>query len=137
MKSKILLYIIGVVLLIIAAILFYNWFFNQPCAEPDKPVNVPYSAIWKGGCDGGNWIELVSVEKERIRFRIYRDWNGDLILDADFKYQNCNDFRLDESNWDMHIAYFENYSFRLYDNGKPKECKLEPIYPVYSEYKLD
>lgn len=137
MKFKILLYIIGVILLIIAGILFYKWFFNQPCIEPNKPENVPYSAIWKGSCDGGNWIELVSVEKEKIRFRIYRDWNGDLILDADFKYQNCDSFRLDESNWHKHIAYFENHSFILYNNGKPKECVLGPIYPAYSEDKLE
>lgn len=137
MRGKVLFYIIGGVLLIVMGILFYKWFFNQPCTEPEKPNNVPHSAVWKGDCDGGNWIELVSIEKEKIRFRVYRDWNGDLILDADFKYQSCDDFRLDKSNWDKHIAYFENYNFTLYENDKPKECRLEVIYPVYSEDKLD
>jgi len=61
------------------------------CDPPQKPNKVPNSAVWKGGCDGGNWIELVSVEKEKIRFRIYRDWNGKLILDADFEYNIASD----------------------------------------------
>ncbi len=130
-------YIIGIILLVVVGALFYKWFFNQPCIEPEKPENVPHSAVWKGGCDGGNWIELVSIEKEKVRFKVYRDWNGNLILDADFKYQNCDNFRLNESNWYKHIAYFENQSFILYNNGKPEECKLELIYPAYSEDKLE
>ncbi len=78
------------------------------CDPPQKPNKVPNSAVWKGGCDGGNWIELVSVEKEKIRFRIYRDWNGKLILDADFEYKGCTEFRLTKSNWIKCIAGFIN-----------------------------
>ena len=71
---------------------------NTGCPPPDRPDKVPASAVWKGDCDGGSWIELVSIEEEKIRFRAYRDWNGDLILDANFKYKDCGEFRLTGSN---------------------------------------
>ena len=79
-KIKLLYFFAGIIIAIICAILFFNWKFKQSCEEWKKPVNVPISAVWKGGCDGGNWVELVDIKTDTIRFRIYRDWNGDLIL---------------------------------------------------------
>ena len=87
MKTK-LLYFIGI---IIGIILFITWLFKQPYKNWERPVNVPVSAVWQGGCDGGNWMELVDIKDDTIRLRIYRDWNGELILDADFVSENCND----------------------------------------------
>lgn len=110
---------------------------NTGCPPPEKPKNVPESAAWAGGCDGGNWIELVSIEEKELRFRIYRDWNGDLILDADFEYKDCNEFRLSKSNWKEYVAYFGN-SIELMDKeGINSRCRLEPIYPAYYEEPIE
>jgi hypothetical protein len=117
--------------------IFWKWFFNQPCLPPEKPKNVPIEAIWKGGCDGGNWIELVSIENEKVRFRIYRDWNGELILDADFIYKDCNTFRLTKLNWSKQVAYFGNDIEFFTNTDTNKRCRLEPVYPAYFEEKLD
>ncbi len=130
-------WILGFILLLVVAIIFGEWLFNQPCPPPEKPKNVPIDAVWKGGCDGGNWIELVSIEKDKIRFRIFRDWNGDLILDANFKHQNCSNFELTKSNWSEQVAYFET-TIELADRkGNNKRCSLEPIYPAYFKEKFD
>ncbi len=76
--------------MIIAAMgfIFYKWFFNQPCAPPEKPETVPISAVWKGDCDGGVWIDLVGIKERQYRFRIYQDWNGELLMDSDFAMDN-------------------------------------------------
>lgn len=103
------------------------------CDPPEKPRSVPEKAVWKGDCDGGSWIELVSIKKEKARFRIYRDWNGDLILDADFQYKDCDTFRLTKTNWIKHIAYFES-TLEIYESSNEGfRCHLSPIYPVYNE----
>jgi len=106
---------------------------NTGCPPPEKPSKVPESAIWKGDCDGGNWVELVDIKKDTCRFRIYRDWNGDLILDANFEYKDCDKFRLTKSNWDEHVAYFGNAIELFNKQGYNERCRLEPIYPAYYE----
>ena len=134
MKSKILFYIIGIIsgiiLSAIAAILYIDWTFTQPCSDPEKPSNVPPAAAYIGGCDGGHWMELVSITDKKVRFRIYRDWNGELLLDADFKYDGCAGFRLTSSDWTKHVAFFENY-IHIYDHSAGVNCKLLPVYPAY------
>ncbi|WP_068689381.1 hypothetical protein [Culturomica massiliensis] len=137
-KIKLLYFFAGIIIAIICAILFFNWKFKQSCEEWKKPVNVPISAVWKGGCDGGNWVELVDIKTDTIRFRIYRDWNGDLILDADFVYQNCNDLRLTEANWNEYVSYFDN-ALEIYSKFQSDSsyCRLIPVYPAYYEEKVE
>lgn len=127
--------ILMLILLAICGIIFWKWFSNQPCLPPDRPT-LPKEAVWKGGCDGGNWIELVLIEKEKVRFRIYRDWNGELILDADFKYKDCGIFKLTNINWTEHIAYFDE-TLVIYESSDLGKCHLEPIYPAYQDEKLE
>lgn len=130
MKKKILIIILIVFSSFVGVVLLYNFLFDRPCSEWIKPESVPSSAIWKGGCDGGNWIELVELKKDTIRFRVYRDWDGELILDSDFKYSNCNNFRLTESNWNEYIAYFGN-TLEIYENSNMGKCRLLRINPSY------
>ena len=111
---------------------------NTGCPPPNKPSKVPESAVWKGGCDGGSWIELVSIAKEKVRFRIYQDWNGDLILDAVFEYKDCGTFRLTESSWKKCAGDFINGNIGIHiDCNKDTKCRLEPIYPAHYEESLD
>jgi hypothetical protein len=133
MKKWILIFIV-----LVCGLIFWKWFFNQPCTPPDKPKNVPDKAIWKGGCDGGNWVELISIDKQKIRFKIYRDWNGELILDADFVYVECDTFHLTKTNWIKCGGDFINGSIGIKTNCFNNiNCRLEPIYPAYFEEKIE
>lgn len=132
MKKKIL----TLTFLILCGTVFWKWFFNQPCSPPDKPIVVPKEAAWKGDCDGGHWVELVSIKKEKVRFRIYQDWNGELILDADFNYRNCDNLKLTNSNWAEYISYFDE-SLKINETSNTNKCRLEPIYPAYQHDKLE
>jgi len=137
MKIKLLYLFTGIIIFTVCTILFFNWLFKQPCKEWEKPANVPVSAIWKGGCDGGNWVELVDIKADTIRFRIYSDWNGDLILDADFVSENCNNLLLTKANWSEYITYFDGtklYSKIQLDSGY---SHLVPIFPAYYEKKFE
>lgn len=135
---KKVLIIITIVIAVLVVLFIKLVSFNAPCPPTDKPQNVPSSAVWKGGCDGGNWIELVSVKENIVRFRIYRDWNGKLILDADFKYQECSNFRLNENNWENCAGDFINGNIGIHVNCHDNiKCRLEPIYPAYYEEPLE
>jgi len=128
--------LIAIILVLVSGVVFWMWFFNQPCLPPEKPDSVPKEAIWKGGCDGGNWIELVTIDEDNVRFRIYRDWNGDLILDADFNYVDCHAFRLTESNWINHVAYFGE-GIEIYEKSGVGKCRLMPCSPPYYEETIE
>jgi hypothetical protein len=117
-------------------ILFYKYFFNQPCVGWEKPDNVPLSAIWIGGCDGGHWIELVSMQNDTCRFRIYRDWNGDLELDADFIYENCN-VQLTKANWNEYITHFDGTKIYTKIQSNSSYCRLVPVFPAYYGEKIE
>lgn len=132
-------WIITTVVIIIFAFLFFNFFVSTDggCDPPERPKNVPKEAIWKGGCDGGNWIQLIDIKDKVCRFRIFRDWNGNLILDADFEYKNCNGFYLTENNWTEYVAYFGN-SLEFFNKPEINEsCRMDPVYPVYYEESID
>jgi hypothetical protein len=100
---------------------------------------VPVLAVWKGGCDGGNWVELVDIKADTIRFRIYRDWNGDLILDADFVSKNCNNLQLTKTNWNEYIAGFDGDALGICSKFQSDSsyCQLVPVFPAYYEEKIE
>lgn len=109
------------------------WLFKNSCEPWERPKQVPLSAIWKGGCDGGNWIELVDIRTDTIRLRIYRDWNGELILDADFVSENCDDLQLTKTNWNKNIDFFDGIAIYCKNDVGGGYCKFNPILPAYYE----
>ncbi len=142
--KKIFWIISAIIIVVVLVLLNFEWIFYRPCPPPEMPKDVPGNAVWKGACDGGIWMELVSLDSEIVRFRIYRDWDGELILDADFKYEDCKNFHLTESDWADKVAYFENEitfyrsSEIFYDPSNPsRRCRLEPIFPAYGGSLLD
>ena len=138
MKKKVLI-VLGVLsVLFIVLFLFGKSLFYRPCPTPEKPKNVPKEAVWKGDCDGGSWVELVSINENKVRFKIYRDWNGELVLDADFESKDCTNYRITKNNWIECSGDFINGDIGIHvDCDSNLKCRLEPIYPAYYEEKLE
>lgn len=132
MRTKLLYLLVG---LIVFIVLFIIWLFKRPCKKWERPVNVPISAVWQCGCDGGNWMKLVDIRDDTIRLRIYRDWNGKLILDADFVSENCNDLPLTKTNWSEYVDYFDGTKIYTKIQVGSCYCRLIPIFPAYYEEK--
>lgn len=128
--------LIGFTILILmvlgAGYLYINWAFRQPCPPPEKPSTVPSGAVWKGGCDGGNWIELISINNGKYRFRIYRDWDGVLEMDADFQLVECNTVELNFSNWILYTSAYLNESIGIDERlSENINCHLKAVFPAY------
>lgn len=53
---------------------------------PKKPVDVPESAFWKGGLDGGYWFDLLNlnVNQRQAEIAIYDDYYGKLVIQKKF-----------------------------------------------------
>jgi len=118
--------IIIIFLLISGCFLFYKWFFNQPCLPPEKPERLTSKAVWFGSCDGGNWIELINInlKENKYRFKIYRDYDGVLMMDANFKVVNCEDTDiLNENNWKDLIVGYLNENIGI----KESDCYLKIV----------
>lgn len=135
MKKIILLVFVIVLLGFIAYKLFFT---KQPYVPPKKPAAVPANAIWSGERDGGNWIELVEIKENKYRFRIYLDYDGSLLMDADFEMQNCQSYQLTESNWKESVCCYthasdESVTLNI-ENAADKKCYLKAIYPAYEGY---
>lgn len=138
--KKIIIGILLVLAIVLVAGYYYiNWVFNQPCPPPEKPSVVPERAVWKGGCDGGHWVELIDIKEGKSRFRIYLDWNGELLLDADFSLSGCDNIVLSSSNWNELVSWFsgENLEIKNLSEQKGWKCRLVPIYPAYGGSQWD
>ena len=94
--------------------------------EPDRLKNVPSEAIWGGHLDGGFWFELIQkYDSTKYRFRIYNDYKGDLVLDADFIKSDIAK-KLDVSDKkDIKKIVF------MYKYLKMNDIELKPVYPAY------
>ena len=142
-KKVLLKIVVGAVILFFLSLVggyyYISWLSKQPCPPPEKPKNVPEKAIWKGACDGGHWIELVKINGNKYRFRIYLGWNGELLLDADYYLKNCKNVSLSFSNWNEFISWFsgENLEIKKISEKKDWKCRLVPNYPAYGGSQWD
>jgi hypothetical protein len=90
-----------------------------------KLKNIPSNAIYGGHLDGGFWFEFVkNYDNLKYRFRIYNDYNGKLVLDADFLV-NKNKKLLVNSEKDIDNILF------MFKYLKINEIDLKPVYPAY------
>lgn len=136
--KKFILILIIVLMLIVVGLVGLNYFFvHWECEEPQRVGQVPASALWIGGCDGGYWVDFVGQKDDRCRFRIYRDWDGDLRMDADFVgEENGLPICLTEENWKEHFVEYDDskndtfsyVSIKAHDGA---ECELKISYPAY------
>jgi hypothetical protein len=126
-NMKIILLITSII--IIGILVFW---FNIRVPNKDEPQrlnNIPKSAIWKGSVDEGFWFELVKIDtvKKIYRIRIYNDYKGGLVADADFiKQTNCKvDYPLNNDIINE-IIYFEFDKIEM-----KKDCNLKMLKPIY------
>ena len=135
MKKFILILIIVLMLIVVGLGCFVHYYNNMECEEPQRVGQVPASALWIGGCDGGYWIDFVGQKDDRCRFRIYQDWSGDLRMDADFVREGDDQsIYLTKENWkELFVNYTENdtFSYVLIKAHDGAECELKISYPAY------
>ncbi len=54
-------------------------------SAPDRPENVPKSAFWQGGLDGGAWYQCSNTKKDLQYYcTIYNDFTGEIIIQDNF-----------------------------------------------------
>jgi hypothetical protein len=129
---KIIVIVAVIILILFIGYKYFDYSMTQPCDPPSRPQGLPASAKWYGGCDGGNWIELVSISDNKYRFKVYRDWDGVLNIDADFVPENCSKLNLTDRNWDGLISYYTQDDSSVYITIKNEaNCRLKSVYPAY------
>lgn len=80
---------------------------------PKKPVDVPESAFWKGGLDGGYWFDLLNlnVNQRQAEIAIYDDYYGKLVIQKKFNLE-C-DTQFDFSQLADYIDFFNGIQIGL------------------------
>jgi hypothetical protein len=76
--------------LVVVVTIYYTWETNtSPCIPevPDRIGEIPATARWIGGCDGGHWfnIEEMQPESNKYRVAVYFDYNGKLYVNEYFQ----------------------------------------------------
>ncbi len=110
------LVIIGSVVVLIYLIAYLR---NLPASPPERVGNIPLTAVWRGGQDGGMWFDVVKVKNDSIfNIRVYMDIDGRIVEDGDFV---ANKEAMDEISKvkdvrDLITAYFNNIYIRTSNN---------------------
>lgn len=77
------------------------------CSQiPEKPANIPQSAVWTGQCETGHWVNLVEIHDGKYHFMLYDVSDGALMLDADFVFEGKSNCIINEDNWQNQIVSF-------------------------------
>lgn len=59
---------------------------NQHELAPERPENVPESAVWAGGSDGGAWIDCQALtEAGSYDCAIYSDFSGAALQKGEYR----------------------------------------------------
>lgn len=137
MKRFVLILVFVLMLIVVGLGYFDHYYSNMECEEPQRVGQVPASALWIGGCDGGYWIDFVGQKDDRCRFRIYQDWSGDLLMDADFVREGDDQsICLTKENWKEHFVEYDDFkndtfSYVLIKARDGAECELKISFPPY------
>ena len=82
--------------------------FEVGCIQiPEKPANIPQSAVWTGECETGHWVNLVEIHDGKYHFMLYDVSNGALMLDADFIFEGKSNCIINEDNWQNQILSYK------------------------------
>lgn len=101
---------------------------TQNTYTPDRADNIPKNAFWVGGADGGNWylVDKIDSLSQTIHFKIYNDYNGNLIVDKVFKLYCDSDTKINLSDVKNLINAFDGQRIFLTTiNRNNKYCYFE------------
>lgn len=102
--------------------------FEVGCIQiPEKPANIPQSAVWTGECETGHWVNLVEIHDGKYHFMLYDVSNGALMLDADFVFEGKSNCIINEDNWQNQILSYKVEA----DWINIKGGKLKLVLPAY------
>ena len=129
MMKKIYWFLFFIFVVLIAAYGYSG--YSLICPPPEKAATLPEKVIWRGSCDGGEWIEFVSfdAEQKKYHFRIYEGFSGQIMLDANFIEGKRTQCRIDTSDILDEIERFAihpDFGGQLHFN---KGCFLQALYP--------
>lgn len=133
MKKHIIITIIS-----LCVLLFFIKCVHSNVAEPpDKPKVVPNTAVWKGDFDEGFWIDLINSDtlNDKFRFKVYNDYNGELVFDGLFKLPSnciCTSSKKNILNDILFFEFREQYKLVINDS-----CFLQAIIPAYGGSLLE
>lgn len=100
------------------------------CQPPEKMKTVHKDAIWAGGCDGGVWIHIVKMKKDRAQVTIYYSDTGEVRTEGWFKsvdgcpIKSKEDLAREISSYDGDDLILK----RLNPKVEPAQnCSLKPV----------
>ncbi len=134
MKNKMKLIVVVIIIALASIIAFVVYSFNNNCYEPIRPSSVPKEAFWRGAPDEGFWFEIINVDSisKTVRFKIYSDYNGDVVLDADFREKcNCKTIPFSKENIISNLMALDYRDGKYGEIWMANRCDLEMIKPAY------
>jgi hypothetical protein len=57
---------------------------REDASPPNRPANIPKSALWAGGPDGGVWIDCAVPLKGVFKCGVYAQQTGAVLEEGDF-----------------------------------------------------
>lgn len=114
------------VLTLIALVLTFTGCATNP-KQPKKLENIPTTAFWVGGVDGGQWYlaEKIDSINGSVYFKIFNDHNGNLISDKTF-FLKCDNNRIKWKKLQEEINAFDGTKIILKTIDKnEKYCYFE------------
>lgn len=89
--------------------------------ERQKPTNIPQTAFWAGGLDGGVWVNVDNKKSDTLyHFTIYFE-NGD-IWERGWFIPECN---IKERDLQNKIKFFDGTKIEYEDNNQ--YCYFIPV----------
>lgn len=106
---------------------------DNNCLDSDhvRMEGVPSTAFWKGSCQEGHWFNIQNFNSAYNSYRIavYNDWNGELVIDADFVLEDsCNKINSKKDLMSLILGYEPDSKILL----KTSPCDLHAKLPAYS-----
>jgi len=96
--------------------------------SPERPKNVPDSAQWVGGVDGGNWYRIKKVlSANTFEINVYNESSGELEIDTTFILNtDCTFKSIDSITLAKSINGYDGEKILLLLPEKGKKCFLMP-----------
>lgn len=95
--------------------------------QPKRIANIPDSAFWKGGVDGGNWflVKAINSHENIVDISIYNDQDGSLIFTKAFMLICRQDKQTIIGDLEKQINFFDGEKIHFI-NQNDIDCYLSP-----------